>query len=134
LEALYARPCVQHDDAILRAIAQNPNASRWLLEKLSVHPDKYVRMQVAANPGTSRTILREIHHTRELDSTLGLNPNTPPAVLKEIARSGDERARWNVASNQATPTDILTALSQDDRQTVRARASLRLQERAHPRP
>ena len=73
LENLYARVWVQHDKAILRAIAQNPNTTRLLFERLSAEEDISVRMQVAGNPQTPRTILRKMHYTRKLDSALALN-------------------------------------------------------------
>ena len=127
LETLHARPWVRHDKAVLRAIAQNPNAPRMLLEKLSTHEDVSIRMQVARNPQTRRGVLRRMHHARELDSALALNLNTPPEILDDIARTGDDTARWNVASNPTTADDTLMSLLHDKQDRIRKHASVRLQ-------
>lgn len=134
LENLYARVWVQHDKAILRAIAQNPNTTRLLFERLSAEEDISVRMQVAGNPQTPRTILRKMHYTRKLDSALALNSNTPPEILDDIARTGDETARWNVASNSTTSDDTLVSLLDDKQDRIRRRASVRLQLRERQPP
>ncbi|MGB5351924.1 MAG: hypothetical protein WBN10_20105 [Polyangiales bacterium] len=127
LATLHARPWVRHDKAVLRAIAQNPNAPKILLDKLSTHEDVSVRMQVARNPQTRRGVLRRMHYTRELDSALALNLNTPPEILDDIARTGDDTARWNVASNPTTADDTLKSLLHDKQDQIRKHASVRLQ-------
>jgi hypothetical protein len=98
-----------------------------LLEKLSTHEDVSIRMQVARNPQTRRGVLRRMHYTRELDSALALNLNTPPEILDDIARTGDDTARWNVASNPTTADDTPMSLLHDKQDRIRKRASVRLQ-------
>jgi hypothetical protein len=127
LETLHARPWVRHDDAVLRAIGGNHNATRPLLEKLSDHGDVDVRMQVAGNPRTPRAVLLKLHRTPELRAALALNPNTPPGILDSIARTGDDTARWNVASNPTTENESLMRLLHDKQNRIRKRASVRLQ-------
>lgn len=109
--------------AVMRLIARHPNVSQNALVHLARSPDAYVRGDVALNPKTPVSTIRELAlaPNQDLQIQIGLahNANTPPDVLSELACSDSEYTRSAVARNPSTPIDTLEALARDPEPLVR---------------
>lgn len=94
--------------AVMRLVISHPNATPELLVLLSESSDPYVLGDVAGNRLTPREILLNLYQkSRDMDNGyliewgLASNPATPPDVLRSLATSEDSISRERVRTNRS---------------------------------
>ena len=100
---------------ILVNVAANPNTSVKTLKKLSDDIDD-VRVWVAANKNTTTEVLAELStdNVAYVRRAVALHPNTSVETLVELANDPIGYVRWGVEINSNTPNTIRHALSQEE--------------------
>jgi hypothetical protein len=134
LDDAYARSPWNRDKYFLGALAQRPDASPALLDRIAFleDPDLYepmgslwdvmgdnrkgiaVMRLVAHNPNTPGTALARLAdgpHADTLRHELARNPNTPASVLQRWHDSTDYLVEWGLALNPRTPPAVLERLA-----------------------
>lgn len=112
------------DTRVRAGVASNPSASIDLLQALCRDPENWVRASVASNPTASTDMLRALATDCDegVRGSVAKNPKVPAdlyAQLVPLLVGGDDwDARCEVASNPATPLDILIGLSRDEERSV----------------
>lgn len=114
-------PVLSEFDAymVLKSIAQNTKAPKAILAKISEASDfDYdIRLDVAENPNTSQSILKELAQDEDefMRETVARNLNTPKSALKNLAKDKVDEVRKAVAENpNVSKSDLLILASDDD--------------------
>jgi hypothetical protein len=106
----------EKDDGQMRnAIAQNPNAPAFLLEKMVINNldaiDEELFKQLHSHPNTTETILQYMDFLEE-------KPGTSPELLESLAKHQSSYVRQLVADHPRTPPHVLDALASDNETSV----------------
>lgn len=107
--------------AVMRLVAQHPNADAQTLALLANSPNDAVLCDVAANPNTPQEVLLRLakKESQSIGYGLAANPNARPAILHALSESGNQYTRANVAGNKSTTPEDLERLAQDPEAIVR---------------
>ena len=100
---------------INKILATGENTSPEVFEKL--YQKKY-NVDLSYNPSTPPFILKKIyqniHNNLLVTNNLAANPSTSPSILRELSKHNEGIIRAKVAQNPNTPPDVLVQLSNDD--------------------
>lgn len=126
-----------HISTIRLFVAENPNTSIDVLEKLLKDPVPKVRWAAKSNPTisnqkrnfllaanypkTSQRVLKElaVNQEPEIRIAVASNSKSSATLLKNLAQDCSTDVRLAVASNLKTSTNILKKLAQDDDEEIR---------------
>lgn len=120
------------DEAILCAVASNPNASPSTLAQLQIDPPIFFEYNdidgsefntlfscIAANPNTPAHILGNLASNYSICYELAGNPNTPISILNQLANWNNWQMWKSLISNPALPISALERLSSVESQDIR---------------
>ncbi len=110
----------KHLRELRRALAGNPKAPLFVMEKLS-KDFKDVRIRLARNPGLPFKIMKRMAYQKEPEVRISLaeNTNISQALLEMLSRDKEESVRAKVAQHYKIPLGGLKALAVDASQKVR---------------
>ena len=101
-------------------LAENPNTSSEILDKLSHDEEDYIRAAVASNPNTQIGAMFKLAHDYKINVRFIVAKNTSfEVILKKLSKDEEESVRSAVASNQNTSVEIFDKLSKDEKERVR---------------
>jgi hypothetical protein len=119
------------DDAILCAVASNPNTSPSTLAKLQTDPPIFFEYGdystefdalfrcIAANPNTPAHILVSLADNSSTCYELAKNPNTPINILNQLANWNNYQMWRSLVGNPALPISALERLGSVESQDIR---------------
>lgn len=113
------------DNSIQIAVAENsttPDLIRLqLLDRLSIHSNERVRMEVAENQKATPRLLEALSSDPHqwVRRAVAANQTTPLHVLTALSRDSESSVRANVAKNPTTPTSLLEKLGTDSNGDVK---------------
>jgi len=117
-----------HNVSVRRALAKNPSAPFDTIEALSKDTDEAVCFGVATNAASNQVALMHLYNQIQFDFTrqLAKHENSSPDLLLALSQHKDDLVRRAVASNQSTPTEVLSKLETDIQVRVSQRAKRQL--------
>ncbi len=104
------------------SIAQQPTTAERILINLATNNNKEVRLSVFKNSNITMAVLNILSEDeeRQIRRLFRVHPNNPnrrsrpsPEHLRKLAQDRNHRIRCYVASNSATPIDVLEILADD---------------------
>ena len=111
-------------DYVRWRVAQNKQASPWLLQRLAKHHFPVLRGVAAAHPNMPQRSLQRLAGDEDsfVRARAALHPEAPAGMLSGLARDPDSGVRANAASHRSCPPDALERLLGDRIGRVRAAA------------
>lgn len=136
------RSMFRNNKYALGALAQNPNASPRVLDRVALisNPELHHRMwsvwPVMGENGKGLAVMRLIAMHKNVSeaalvnlskspdnyvlSAVAANPKTPVSIIRELSDKGDYLAQWGLAANTNAPADILNKLAETGDQYARS--------------
>lgn len=100
--------------AVRVEVGHNPATPKAALLELAKDFDVAVRQAVASNPSTPTEALAGLANCQlSVQLLVAQNEAAGPALLRSMSRSASIAVRQEVATNRATPTEVLAALAED---------------------
>jgi hypothetical protein len=103
------------DPAIYRNLATNKMITQESIEYLMSIESEDLRVILLQNPNMDQTLLREAYKNPLNYQPLATNSATPVDILEALFESGEDRVLEALSHNEATPVDILYQLQLDSR-------------------
>ncbi len=105
-------------------VAQNKQASPWLLRRLANHHSPVLRGIAAEHPNMPKPPLERLAGDAEVfvRARAALHPEAPAPILERLAQDPDKQVRANAASHPSCPPQMLQRLLRDRIGAVRAAA------------
>ena len=111
-------------DCVRWRVAQNKQASPWLLQRLAQHGFSVLRGVAAAHPSMAQRPLQRLAGDKDafVRARAALHPQAPAGMLAVLAEDPDRQVRASAASHPSCPPDALERLLGDRIGKVRAAA------------
>lgn len=126
------------DHTVKRAVAANPACPSSLLEEIFVCPSvffkEYVFRGIASNKNTPLRILQDLslHRDKEIRIAVAGNASVTAEIVERLSKDKEMRIRLAVISNMETPQYILERLKLDQNGEVRQACRVAMKERGLP--
>ena len=110
---------------VRQSVAENINTPPHILEKLSTDQEDQVRIFVALNKNTPTNVLEELSKDKSgIKYYVAINKNTPVNILETLAVDKDKSTREGVAKNKNTPAYILKNLAKEKDEYIQRQIAL----------
>jgi hypothetical protein len=98
---------------IMSSLAENPNLSLEMLEKLATHPYEYVLTAVGEHPETPTHILAKLSRSAPIRvlRNIAEHPNTDLETLERLSHEEDDEMALRIAQRHLLPRSILERLA-----------------------
>ena len=122
---LLERLCADADRYVRLQVARNPGCPPEVLGRMAADSDVGVRAAVAGHKASSAELLVSLasDHRGEVSAALAANPSTPPRVLAGLVAVNGRRCRRLVAANPSASRRLLADLAQDSDFVVRKKVA-----------